>query len=63
MARMGKVMSNLMVDVNASNQKLRERAVRIVREITNADKDAALKALEENQWLVKAACQVLGKAS
>lgn len=62
MTRMGKVMSNLMVDVNASNQKLRERAVRIVREITNVDKDAAQKALEEHQWLVKAACKALGKA-
>jgi N-acetylmuramic acid 6-phosphate etherase len=59
MVRMGKVMSNLMVDLNASNRKLRERAVRIVQAVTGADALAAQTALEESKWIVKSACQRL----
>jgi N-acetylmuramic acid 6-phosphate etherase len=59
MVRMGKVLSNLMVDLNASNRKLRERAVRIVQAVTGADALAAQSALEETQWIVKSACQRL----
>ena len=59
MVRMGKVMSNLMVDLNASNRKLRERAVRIVQAVTGADAGAALAALEKSKWIVKSACQQL----
>ena len=40
MVRIGKVRSNLMIDVNASNAKLRDRAVRILRELTGADRAA-----------------------
>jgi N-acetylmuramic acid 6-phosphate etherase len=60
MVRMGKVMSNLMVDLNASNRKLRERAVRIVQAVTGADALAAQAALERSKWIVKSACQRLG---
>jgi N-acetylmuramic acid 6-phosphate etherase len=59
MVRMGKVVSNLMVDLNASNQKLRERAVRIVQAVTGADATAAQAALEKSKWIVKNACQRL----
>jgi len=59
MVKMGKVLSNLMVDVNPSNEKLRERAVRIVQAVTGADGAAALAALEKSGWMVKAACQSL----
>jgi N-acetylmuramic acid 6-phosphate etherase len=59
MVRMGKVLSNLMVDLNASNRKLRERAVRIVQAVTGADADAAQAALEKSKWIVKSACQRL----
>ena len=59
MAQTGKVLSNLMVDLNPSNEKLRERAVRIVREVTGADAEAALASLERNKWVVKAACESL----
>jgi N-acetylmuramic acid 6-phosphate etherase len=47
MIRLGKTYGNLMVDVRASNEKLRERARRIVREATGAteaEADAALAA-------------------
>jgi N-acetylmuramic acid 6-phosphate etherase len=59
MVRMGKVVSNLMVDLNASNVKLRERAVRIVQAITGADSAKAHAALEKSKWIVKAACERL----
>jgi N-acetylmuramic acid 6-phosphate etherase len=59
MVRMGKVASNLMVDLNASNQKLRERAVRIVQAVTGVHAAAAHAALEKSKWMVKTACQRL----
>jgi N-acetylmuramic acid 6-phosphate etherase len=59
MVRMGKVVSNLMVDVNATNRKLRERAVRIVQAVTGTDATAAQAALEKSKWIVKSACQRL----
>jgi N-acetylmuramic acid 6-phosphate etherase len=59
MVRMGKVLSNLMIDLNASNRKLRERAVRIVQAVTGADTTAAQAALEQSKWIVKNACQRL----
>ncbi len=55
MSRTGKVLSNLMVDLHPSNVKLRDRAVRIVSELTGASADKARAALEECEWVVKAA--------
>ena len=45
MIKLGKVYGNLMVDVKASNAKLRERAVRIVMEGSGCERDEAEKAL------------------
>ena len=59
MVRLGKVASNLMVDVNPSNAKLRTRAVRIVRELTGADESAAEQALQKSGWVIRAACRRL----
>lgn len=55
MARTGKVIGNLMVDLNPSNEKLRERAVRIVCDLTGAAASVARARLERNGWQVKAA--------
>lgn len=63
MVRLGKVSSNLMIDVKASNDKLRDRATRIVRELTGADYAGARAALEKTKWQIKAACQQLKRAS
>ncbi|MCZ2342300.1 MAG: N-acetylmuramic acid 6-phosphate etherase [Bacteroidales bacterium] len=41
MVRLGKTFGNLMVDLRATNQKLRERTNRIIREATGLDSDAA----------------------
>ncbi|WP_406674568.1 N-acetylmuramic acid 6-phosphate etherase [Nonomuraea sp. N2-4H] len=55
MVRLGKTYGNLMVDVKASNGKLRERAVRMVRAITGAGREEALAALDANGFNVKQA--------
>lgn len=55
MVKLGKVVSNLMVDLNPSNLKLRDRAIRIVRELTGKDAWAAQNALEQNGWVIKQA--------
>ncbi|MBK8001894.1 MAG: N-acetylmuramic acid 6-phosphate etherase [Verrucomicrobia bacterium] len=61
MVRMGKVLGNLMVDVKASNVKLRDRAVRIVRELTGADYATAEAALLQTEWKITEACRRLGR--
>ena len=55
MVRLGKTYGNLMVDVKATNGKLRERAVRIMRTITGAERDEALAVLDRNGFNVKQA--------
>jgi len=59
MVRTGKVISNLMVDLNPSNVKLRDRAVRIVRELAGVDDATAREALEKARWIVTDACRRL----
>ncbi|MCA1554191.1 MAG: N-acetylmuramic acid 6-phosphate etherase, partial [Chloroflexi bacterium] len=53
--RLGKVYRNLMVDVRASNEKLRNRAVRIVCEVTGMDEAHARELLLRVNWKVKTA--------
>jgi N-acetylmuramic acid 6-phosphate etherase len=60
MVRLGKVLSNLMIDVKASNVKLRDRAIRIVCEVTGVKAAEAEAALEKADWNVKEACGRLG---
>lgn len=55
MARLGHVYGNLMVGVQATNAKLRERAARIVCEATGADDATARAWLEAAGWRVKVA--------
>ncbi|MEW6302867.1 MAG: N-acetylmuramic acid 6-phosphate etherase [Verrucomicrobiota bacterium] len=55
MVRIGKVIGNLMVDLNPNNSKLRDRAVRILQQLTGADAGRARDALERNGWVVKKA--------
>jgi N-acetylmuramic acid 6-phosphate etherase len=63
MVRMGKVISNLMIDVKASNVKLKDRAVRIVRELTGVEYGAARAALTRNDWKIKEACAWIRRKS
>jgi len=55
MVRLGKVRSNLMIDLKPSNAKLRGRAVRIVQELTGAGYEAATTALQRSGWVIKTA--------
>ena len=61
MAKSGKVIGNLMIDLDPSNTKLRDRAVRIVSQLTNATEAEAKIALEQTQWDVKKAATSLAK--
>lgn len=58
MVRLGKVHGNLMVDVQATNAKLRARAERIVMQATGVDATAAAAALAAVDGHVKAAILV-----
>jgi N-acetylmuramic acid 6-phosphate etherase len=55
----GKVIENLMVDVKAKNVKLKERCIRIVRELAPVTKDEAADALEQHAWSVRRALDAL----
>jgi N-acetylmuramic acid 6-phosphate etherase len=60
MVRLGKTYGNLMVDLHASNAKLRERAVRTVMTITGVPRDRAAAALEDSGMRVKVAILRIG---
>jgi N-acetylmuramic acid 6-phosphate etherase len=55
MVKLGKVYQNLMVDLNANNQKLIERARRIVMLITGIPYESAMRVLEQTDQKVKPA--------
>ena len=62
MVRMRKTYGDLMVDLRATNDKLRDRAARIVAAITGVDRDAAFALLDRagGHTKVAAAMGVLG---
>jgi N-acetylmuramic acid 6-phosphate etherase len=53
MIRSGRTRGDLMVDFRATNAKLRERAVRMVRQVAGIDEDEARARLEANDWSVR----------
>jgi N-acetylmuramic acid 6-phosphate etherase len=55
MVRMGKVHENLMVDLKATNQKLRDRGARILATLTGLTRDQSLKLLLSANGEVKTA--------
>ena len=55
MIRLGKVYGNLMIDVLATNDKLRDRAKRIVMTATGCTEQQALDALKNFNGSAKAA--------
>ena len=59
MIRLGKVYENLMVDLQLTNQKLRQRARRILMLLTGADYESASRALEAASGHVKTALVML----
>jgi N-acetylmuramic acid 6-phosphate etherase len=59
MIGLGKVRGNLMIDLQTSSTKLRDRAVRIVAELTQRDYESARGLLEANDWNLRSALQKL----
>ena len=59
MIKLGKVYGNLMVDLKATNEKLVERAVLIVKSITGTDDATARKTLEACDYSAKTAIVML----
>ncbi|MEN6386072.1 MAG: N-acetylmuramic acid 6-phosphate etherase [Phycisphaerales bacterium] len=55
MIRLGKVYGNLMVDLKATNNKLRDRSIRIVAEITGLSKSKSAVLLKKAEGKVKIA--------
>ena len=59
MVKLGKVYTNLMVDMNPSNSKLTERACRIVMKGAGVDRETAEEALERTGYETKVALVML----
>ena len=59
MIKLGKVYGNLMVDLQATNEKLKARAANIVSEATGASKDEAVEALMKSDGNAKLAIFLL----
>jgi N-acetylmuramic acid 6-phosphate etherase len=59
MIGLGKVRGNLMIDLHTTSAKLRDRAVRIVAEVTQRDYESARGLLEANDWNLRAALEKL----
>src|SRR5216110_3270084 len=57
MIGLGRVRGNLMIDLHTTSTKLRDRAVRIVAEVTQRDYESARGLLEANDWNLRAALE------
>jgi N-acetylmuramic acid 6-phosphate etherase len=55
MVALGKVRGNLMIDLSITNEKLRDRAVRLVAELRKCDYAEACERLQKNGWNLRAA--------
>lgn len=59
----GKVIENLMVDVKATNNKLKDRCVRIVRELSTVTDAEARRLLEQHDWSVRKVINIVRQPS
>ena len=57
MIKLGHVYENLMINLRPSNIKLRDRMIRIVRDITGEDYDTSEKLLDENEFNIRKAVE------
>jgi len=55
MIRLGKTFGNLMVDLRATNEKLKDRSERILMEVCDVDRATARRLLDESGGVVKTA--------
>jgi N-acetylmuramic acid 6-phosphate etherase len=61
MVALGKVRGNLMIDLHASSSKLRDRATRLVAQLSQCDYDAARQLLEANGWNLRVVVDKIDK--
>lgn len=61
MIKIGKTYENFMIDLKATNEKLKDRAIRIVSQIAKVDNSTAFKVLTECDWKIKTAIVMLIK--
>jgi N-acetylmuramic acid 6-phosphate etherase len=61
MVALGKVRGNLMIDLHASNSKLRDRATRLVAQLSGSDYASARQQLEKNGWDLRAVVDKIDK--
>ena len=59
MVALGKVRGNLMIDLRTTSSKLRDRAVRVVANLTRCDYDSARRKLEAADWNLRAVVEKL----
>lgn len=59
MIKIGKTYENFMIDLMPTNEKLKDRAIRIVSEIAGVNTSTALKTLLESEWNVKTSILML----
>jgi len=55
MARLGRVRGNLMIDLQPTNKKLRERAVGLVAQLAKCNRESARSRLERADWNLRTA--------
>lgn len=55
MIKMGPVYQNLMINVRATNIKLKKRVISIVCDILECDEETATERLERNNWPIRKA--------
>ena len=61
MIKIGKTYENFMIDLKATNEKLKDRAIRIVSQIANVDNSTAFEELRKCEWKIKTAIVTLTK--
>lgn len=61
MIRIGKTYENFMIDLKASNEKLKDRAIKIVSQIAEVNHAEALAMLMKSSWEIKVAIVALKK--
>ena len=55
MIKIGKTYENFMIDLKATNEKLKDRAIRIVSQIAKVENSVAFEKLSECDWRIKTA--------
>jgi len=63
MIKLGNVYENMMVNLRPTNQKLKNRVIGIVREITGLAEEEAVRYLEDHQWNIREAAEAYKRDS